>query len=161
MVKEIDSTMRLSGNYFDRLIINVLPWTLLVSITIHFIKSGDFKRTAFVFLITTGAFWLMDTLVIFFKYKNPKTLKLNASLYWGNRKISPEEIFSIRPITDKRYRWSFDMIEVQLTDGTTFFLIDKQEHFLADILGKPSKTLKGLTDIYPELDDKIAGQHFM
>lgn len=103
----------------------------------------------------------MDTAVIFFKYKNPKTLKFNSSLSWGEREISPKEIFSIRPITDKRYRWSFDMIEVQLTDGTVFFLIDKQQHFLADIFGKPSKTLKRLTEEYPELDEKIAGQHFI
>lgn len=153
--------MRLSGNYFDRLLINVLPCTLLVSIIIHFTKSDDLKQTAFVFLISTAAFWVMDTAVIFFKYKNPKTLKFNSSLSWGEREISPKEIFSIRPITDKRYRWSFDMIEVQLTDGTVFFLIDKQQHFLADIFGKPSKTLKRLTEEYPELDEKIAGQHFI
>lgn len=101
----------------------------------------------------------MDTLIIFFKYKNPKTLKFNTSLSWGDREISPKEIFRVRPITDKRYRWSFDMIEVSLIDGTTFFLIDKPNHFLADILGKPSKTLKRLTEEYPELDEKITGRH--
>ena len=103
----------------------------------------------------------MDTLIIFFKYKNPKTLRFNTTLSWGNREISPKEIFRIRPITDKRYRWSFDMIEVSLIDGTTFFLIDKPDHFFADLFGKPSKTLKRLTEEYPELDVKITGQHFI
>jgi len=153
--------MRLSGNYIDRLLISVLPWTFFVSIIIHLANSGDLKRTAFVFLMTTGAFWLMDTLIIFFKYKNPKILRFNSTLFWGDKEISPKEIFRIKPITDKRYRWSFDMIEVSLTDGTTFFLIDKPNHFLADILGKPSKTLKRLTEEYPELDEKITGQHFI
>jgi hypothetical protein len=158
----INSTMRLSGNYLDRLLISVLPWTFIISIIIHLTKGdNDLKRTAFVFSITTAAFWLMDTLIIFFKFRKPKTLKLQSTLIWGDREISPKDIFSIRPITDKRYRWSFDMIEVQLTDGTTFFLIDKPNHFIADIMDKPSKTLKGLTEEYPELDEKIHGRHFM
>jgi hypothetical protein len=53
------------------------------------------------------------------------------------------------------------MIEVQLTDGTTFFLVDKPQFFIADILGKPSKTMSRLVNEYPELDEKITGRHFI
>lgn len=158
----INWTMRLSGNYFDRLLVNVLPWTLIISIIIHFTKNdNDFKRTAIVFSISTAAFWLMDTFIIFFKFRKPKTLKFQSTLLWGDREISPKDIFRIRPITDKRYRWSFDMIEVSLNDGTTFFLIDKPNHFIADILGKPSKTIKLIIEEYPELDEKVTGRHFI
>lgn len=154
--------MRISGNYFDRLLINVLPWTFVIGIILHFTKEkGDLKQTAFVFLISTTAFWLMDTLIIYFKFRNPKTLKLQSTLLWGDREILIKDIFRIRPITDKRYRWSFDMIEFSLTDGTTFYLIDKPMHFIANILGKPSKTIRRLVEEYPELNDKITGRHFI
>jgi hypothetical protein len=79
---------------------------------------------------------------------------------WGGREISTKDIVRIRPIKDQRYRWSFDMIEVSLTDGTTFFLIDKPNHFIADILGKPSKTIRRLLAEYPELDVKVTDRHF-
>lgn len=150
--------MRLSGNYFDRLLFNVLPWTFTVSLIIHFTKSGDVKRTTIVFLISTFAFWLMDTLIIFFKFKKPKPLRLDIKLIWGDTEILPTEIWRIRPIRDKRYRWSFKMIEVSLNDGTNFYLIDKPNHFVADILGKRSKTIKRLVEEYPELDTKITEQ---
>ncbi len=153
--------MRLSGNYIDRLMVNILPWTLIISIIIHFTKVDDLKRTAFVFLITTAAFWLMDSLIIFFKFGKPKTLKLYTKLLWGDREISPQDIFRITPITDKRYRWSFDMVEFNLTDGTMFYIIDKPKHFIADILGRPSKTIKLLLNEYPQLDDKITGRKFI
>lgn len=127
--------MRISGNYLDRLLINVLPVVALVSIISHFARTNDLKQTIIVFFMTSAAFWIMDTLVIFFKFKKPKVLKFDGTLSWGSREILPNEIFRIRPITDKRYRWSFDMIEVSLIDGTTFFLIDKPNHIIADILG--------------------------
>lgn len=153
--------MRISGSYTDRLLINILPWVALVSVIIHFTNTNDFKQTAIVFFITSVALWLMDTLIIFFKFKKPKTLKLDTSLYWGERVILPKDIFRIRPLTDKRYRWSFHMIEFGLSDGTTFFVIDKPNHFVAEILGKPSKTLKKLMEKFPELDEKITGRHFI
>jgi hypothetical protein len=154
--------MRLSGNYIDRLLINVLPRTLIISIIIHLTKvDTDFKRTAVVFSITTAAFWLLDRLIIFFKFRRPKTLKLQSTLLWGDREISTKDIFRIRPITDKLYRWSFNMIEVQLTDGTNFFLIDKPNHFKADIMGRQSKTIKHLLAEYPELDEKVTGRLFI
>ncbi|MBI3235326.1 MAG: hypothetical protein HYZ42_15040 [Bacteroidetes bacterium] len=148
--------MRLSGNYFDRLLFNVLPWTFIISLLIHFTKSGDLKRTIIVFIISTTAFWIMDTLIIFFKFKRPKTLRLDTKLIWGDTEILPKEILRIRPIRDNRYRWSFKMIEVSLNDGTNFYLIDKPNHFVADILGRPSMTIKRLIEEYPELDKKIA-----
>ena len=113
------------------------------------------------FLLTTATFWLIDTLILFFKFKRPKTLKLDTTLSWGNRDILPNEIFRIKPITDRRFRMSVKMLEVSLTDGTSFYLIDKPKTFIADISGKPSKTLSRLTEKYPELDEKITGKHFI
>jgi hypothetical protein len=153
--------MRISGNYTDRLLITILPMVGLAFIIIHFTKKNDLKQTMIGFLIATVVFWTIDTTVIFFKFKKPKALKSDATLVWGNRQILPNDIYRIRPITDNLYRWSFSMIEVSLTDGTNFFLIDKPNHFFADIFGKPSKTLTLLTKEYPELDEKITGRHFI
>ena len=153
--------MRISGNYLDRLLINILPLVALVSTILHFARTNDLKQTIIIFFISSAAFWIMDAVVIFFKFKKPKVLKFDTTLSWGGRRILSNEIFRIRPITDKRYRWSFDMIEVSLTDGTTFFLIDKPNHFIADMLGKPSKTIERLTELYPELDEKVTGRHFI
>lgn len=152
--------MRLSGNYFERLLINILPWILFASI-ILFLTRKDIYAVVLVFFVLTAALWLMDTLIIYFKFKNPKTLRLNGTLSWSKREILPKDIFRIRPITDKRYRWSFEMIEFNLVDGTIFFIIDKPQHFFTVILGKPSKTLKMLTDQFPELNDKVIGRHFI
>jgi hypothetical protein len=156
----IHSNMRLSGNYFERLLIYIVPWTLCASLVVYLVRR-DFNALVFVFFVFTLLFWLIDTLIIYFKFKNPKPLRLNGTLSWSRREIPIKDIFRIRPITDSRKSWSFHMIEFQLTDGTTFFIIDRPKNFVSDIMGRPSKTLKMLTDQCPELIDKITGRHFI
>ncbi len=47
------------------------------------------------------------------------------------------------------------MIEINLNDGTTFFIIDRPKNFISDIFGKPSTTISRLLEEYPDLDGKI------
>jgi len=153
-------SIRLSGNYFERLLINIIPWTFFCSLVFYFVKEG-LKLSVITFLISTAAFWLMDTLIIYFKFKNPKTLKYNGSLSWGERVVSKEEIIKITPITDKRYRWSFRMVEFLLSNGDVLKIIDKPQTFIADFSSKPSKTLQKLLKIYPDLKPKIADRKYI
>lgn len=148
-------TIRLSGNYIDRLLINVLPWIIGVTIVFYFINKNQ-KTIIATFLLSTMAFWLMDTLIIFFKYKNPKPLRYNKSLFWGTNVIAINEITKITPIIDKRSRWSFRMVEFSLSNGTTFMVIDKPQTIISDFANKPSKTVQLLVSIYPELKSRIS-----
>lgn len=144
--------MTLSGTYFDRLLLNVLPWTIFAAIFIYFYK-GDFNM--YVLLILTVALWTMDTLIIYFKFKKPKPLKINDNLWIGDENISPTDIQTITPVTDKRMKWSFKMLEFSLIDGRTFMIIDKPQTFVEDLMNRPSKTLKKLFAEYPELKTKF------
>jgi hypothetical protein len=144
--------MRLSGTYFDKLILNVLPWTIFAALFIYFLKK-DFN--VYVLLILTSALWLIDTLIICIKFKKPKTLKISTALLLGNETLNPKNIVKITPVTDNRMKWSFKMIEFTLIDGRTFMIIDKPKTFIQDVMNKPSKTLKMLFAKYPELKSKL------
>lgn len=146
--------MRISGNYFERLLWNVIPWTFIVALIVLFVKGGT-KTAIFAFLISSTAFWIMDTLIIFFKFKNPKKLSTDTLLNWNGRIIPTNEITKITPIKDNRYRWSFKMVELQLKDGTSFMIIDKPQNFIFEIMSKPSRTIKLLLEKHPELKEKI------
>jgi hypothetical protein len=146
--------MRLSGNYLERLFVNVIPWTLFASLVILMVRER-IEKTVVTFLISTCAFWLLDTLVIFFKFKNPRSLKSSNTLTWGGELISPHDIIEITPILDKRFKWSFRMVQFLLKDGRQFMVIDKPQTVIEDFMNKPSKTKKRLIEQHPELMSKV------
>lgn len=149
--------MRLSGNYFDRLLLNILPYVIVGIIVIYFTKENtDPSALLFVLLILTVFFWTIDTLIIYIKFKKPKSLRINnAVLLLGNDVINPEDIVKITPVKDKRMRWTFKMIEFTLNDGRVFMIIDKPQTLIEDLKNKPSKTLEKLFEKYPELKTKL------
>jgi hypothetical protein len=144
--------MTLSGTYFDRLLMNVLPWTLFAAILLY-LSKGDCNLYAL--LILAAAFWTIDTLVIYFKFKHPQKLTIDDNLWIGDETISLTDIKTITPVTDKRMKWSFKMIEFSLTDGRSIMVIDKPQTFIEDFLNKPSKTLTKLFAEYPELKTRL------
>ena len=148
--------MRLSGNYFDRLFVCIVPWTFIACLIIHFSTGDTTERTIILFLILTAALWLQDTLFIFIKYKKPEVLRYTTVLQRGKRVIASGEIVKIRPFRDKRYRWSFDMIEFSLSDGNSFYIISKPVNIISSLAGRPSKTIRQLIALYPELGKKIS-----
>ena len=128
--------MRLSGTYFERLLINVLPWTVFWCLTYYFLK-GEFN--IYVLLILTTALWTIDTLIIYFRFKKPKPLKANEKLWIGDESICLNDIQTITPVTDQRMKWSFKMIEISLTNGRTLMVIDKPQTFFEDLMKRPPK----------------------
>lgn len=148
--------MNINGTYLDRLLWNVLPITFLVGLIIYLIE-GKFE---FVVLVgITILFWLMDTLIIYFKFR-PSRLRHSATndLFLNNKKINTNEIFIITPICDQRMKWSFKMINLTLTNGETITIIDKPQTFIEDIMNKQSKSLKILFEKYPDLKSKLTSE---
>lgn len=141
----------INGTYFDRLLVNVLPWTLLGYFIIY-LATGHF--TIIPFLLFTIALWILDTLIIFFKFR-PKSLKIKKGLFLGKKQIDIKTIVSITPILDKRYRWSFRMLQFMLGSGEEIMVIDKPQFIISDMLNKPSGTLKKLFTVHPELKSKL------
>jgi hypothetical protein len=150
--------MRLSGTYFDRLVINVLPWTIFAAIVISF-PGRNFN--IYVFLILTATLWIMDTLIIYIKFRKPTSLRAENALQLGSQVINPNDIFIITPVTDNRMKWSFKMIEFTFKNGSTIMVIDKPQTFIEDLMQKPSKTLKKLFEAYPELKTKLRTRKFI
>lgn len=143
--------MRLSGNYFDRLLINVVPYTAIAGVLIY-LSANNLKDSFLVFIITTLLFWLLDTSVLFFKFNNPGRLSFDTQLKYKVEILAPDEIEEIRPITDKRYRWSFEVVEFVLNNGSSFFVIDRPRFFFPSLLNDESKTTKLLVIKLPELE---------
>lgn len=152
--------IRLSGTYFDRLLYNVAPWILLMSM-LFFLLKNDIKNTLITFLLATIAFWLMDSAIIFFKYRNPKILIQENELFLGKQLLCKKDIVKITPITDKRFRWSFELVEIKMYDNTTHIVIDRPRTIIQEWRNKPSKTIFKLTSIYPELKDKVSDRKFV
>lgn len=151
--------MRINGTYLDRLLWNVLPWTMLVGLFIYLTKGS----IEFVVLVgLTVLLWLMDTLIIYFKFR-PSTLKYTATddLFINKNKINITDITTITPIYDQRMKWSFKMIKLSLADGQTIMIIDKPQIFYKEILNKPSKTLKILFEKYPDLKSKLTSEKYI
>ena len=108
--------MRLSGSYFDRLLYNVLPWIIFGCVFIYFTKSNTkISVLIFVFIILTTVFWALDTLIIYTKFKHPKSLKTDDSfLLINDQRINPSDIDKITSVIDNRMKWSFKMVELFL-----------------------------------------------
>jgi|GEM_PF-5452879 len=144
--------MLLSGTYLDRLFLNVLPYTGGIFITYYF--SGELRYWPII-MILTALLWILDSAVICIKFKNPKKLRYRGNLWIGKQIIQTDDICSITPVTDQRFRWSFEMIEILMKDGTKHMIIDKPRTIIASITDRPSGTMKGLIKLYPELKVKM------
>lgn len=152
--------MRLSGTYFDRLLFNVLPWTIFGGIVIYSTKrDNNIFVLIYAMAITTAALWTIDTIIIYTKFKKPKSLRIdNGELLLGDEEINSKDIEEITSLTDNRLKWSFKMLQLRLKDGRIFMVIDKPQTFIADLWNKNSKTLTKIVDEYPELKTKIRAQ---
>lgn len=150
--------MRLSGNYFDRLLFNVLPWTIFGVLIVYLTKNNsETSILIYLLIILTIALWAIDSLIIYTKFKHPKLLRIdNGSLVLNNERINSTDIDKLTPVTDNRMKWSFKMIELKLKDGRVFILIDKPQTFVADLMNKKSKTITKLIEQYPDLSTKLA-----
>jgi hypothetical protein len=144
--------MRISGNYFDRLLIKILPYTVIAFSIIYFIDK-DINAAVAVSAILNGSLWLIDTLIIYFRFK-PKTLRGGKTLRWGRRRISLDEVDHINPVSTRNPRWRIDIVELHLTDGSILRSIDKPQSYIGELLEKPSRTIKRLIKRYPELEGK-------
>ncbi|HQX74581.1 MAG TPA: hypothetical protein PK298_16865 [Chitinophagaceae bacterium] len=151
--------IRLSGTYFDRLLFNIAPWILLMSILFYLLKN-DIKIILITYLLATIAFWIMDSAIIFFKYKNPKKLVQKNGLFLGKQTLSKDDIIQITPISDRRFRWSFELVEFKMSDSTTHMIIDRPRTIIQEFNDKPSKTILRLITLYPELRDKISERKY-
>lgn len=152
--------IRLSGTYLDRLLFNIVPWILLMSILFYLLKN-DIKITLITFLLATIAFWIMDSVIIFFKYKNPKRLVEKNGLFLGKQPLSNDNIIQITPLSDRRIRWSFELVELKMSDSTIHMIIDRPRTIIQEFNDKPSKTILRLITLYPELRDKISERKYI
>jgi len=152
--------MRISGNYFERLFFNVLPWTLLATLIIYLTEKNN-KEIIFAFLALTISLWFFDTTIIFVKFKNPKSLRVTDKLIWGQREILLDEIYKIIPVVDRRFRWTFKMVQFSLSDGTTFFIIDKSQNFVANLFDRQSKTVTLLLKEFPDFWSKLESPKYI
>ncbi len=146
--------MRLSGNYFDRLLWCILPLTLF-ALGILCIDSKERKTVLVCSCIFTFTFWLIDTLIIYFKFKKPKRLTFDTALRCNGEILLPTDIDQITPVANNRNRMMIYMVEFKLVDNTRFFVIDKPRFFLAEIFGQKSRTIKKLLQCLPELAPKV------
>lgn len=145
--------MKINGTYLDRLIWNVLPFTIFAGILLTITKG---KTYIIIVVWLTSLIWLLDCLIIYFKFK-PFALKysIENGLSFNEKEINPDKIISITPITNKRLQWTFKMIKIALKDGETFFFIDKPKSIIKELKQEKSKSLKKLIELYPELVNKI------
>lgn len=151
--------MRISATYIDRLIWNVMPWTIGIGLVVAVPMGGD----GIVLIASlTLLYWSMDTLVIHFKYK-PISLKIGdeGEMILNNEVLDPHEIASIIELHDARINWSFEMIKITLVNGMEFYFIDKPQNIVYYLLGKPSKSLRLLFKRFPHLENKLSPQEYL
>ncbi len=148
--------MTISGRYWDRLVLYIMPRIALVTIIVTVLKSGRFFVAVLTFISLTLILWLIDSLIIFFKYDKPKTLRIiDECLFLGDRLLDINEIDSILIFEDRRSKWSFDLIEIRLVNDDKFFIINKPVSILDKINDMQSDTISILRDNFPVLSDKI------
>ena len=131
-----------------------------MSILFYLLKN-DIKITLITFLLATIAFLIMDSAIIFFKYKNPKKLVQKNGLFLGKQPLIKDDIIQITPISDRRFRWSFELVELKMSDSTTHMIIDRPRTILQELKDKPSKTILRLITLYPELRVKVSERKYI
>ena len=154
--------MRLSGSYLDRLLYNILPVTIFAGLIFYFTKPNTQFFFAIEALIGISiTYWILDTIIIYTKFKKPKQLKINEGcLFINQEKINPTDIDKVTPLNDRRARWLFEMIELKLKDGRTFMFIDKPQTIIS-IFNRESQTITRLIKEYPELKTKIKSEKYI
>jgi hypothetical protein len=150
--------MRISGNYVDRLLSSVLPWTLLGTGIVFITRAGRGRLIVLLltFIILTIVLWIIDSLIIAVKYKNPKTLHIDNGLYLGKSEIAVDDISQIAVFEDKRSKWSFQLIQIKMKDDRLFFVINKPNNFIDQLRNiPPLATVQVLCEAFPALADKV------
>lgn len=144
--------MIISGTYLERLVLVILPITIPITLLLYF-STGEFINLL-IGIILAFLIWLLDTIIIYKKYK-PKKVKFEKILLISDEKINLENIKSITPISDERMRWNFKLVVITLSDNRIFHFIEKPQFFINDIMDKPSKSIQIIIDYVPELKDRI------
>jgi hypothetical protein len=144
--------MIISGTYLERLVLVILPITIPITLLLYF-STGEFNNLL-IGIILAFLIWLLDTIIIYKKYK-PKKVKFEKVLLINDEKINLENIKSITPISDERMRWSFKLVVITLSDNRIFHFIEKPQFFINDIMDKPSKSIQIIIDYVPEIKDRI------
>ena len=141
--------MRISSSYWERLLYNVLPIPLIIAVVS--VIDGAYEYVI-VCTIITLILWLIDTLIIYYKF-NPKALFISKStIKIGKEIINHCDIESIGKVKDYRQKWSFTIIKLYLTNGKYYFILPKRKFKLFDSY---SKTLDKLLIAQPLLKAKI------
>jgi len=159
--------MRISATYIERAAIVwgqiILLSYVLVLIIMLFVTDFNIENLDTHFLsgyliiaplIILPLFGIVDFLVLYLKFK-PKVLYSKNGLYLGNVKIEPEEIKSITPLTYNLGRLDYKLLEFQLKQGNSIYVICKPQFIINYINDKPSISLTLFKKKFPELLNKI------
>lgn len=148
--------MRINGNYFDRLIYTILP--LFGCITGLLYVVHPHKSVPISFGITMFGYWLMDTLTL--AVKRPKTVIVrNGDLWVGKDLVDPHTIESITAISIMRFRWSSELVELQIAEVGKITMIDRPAIFHQ--FGEKSKSVDLLVANFPFLKEKVAPRRYV
>jgi hypothetical protein len=141
--------MKISSNYFERLLFNVLPTPGIIVLISLFYSS---YRIAIIASILIIVLWSIDSLIIYLKYK-PKNLFITSDLIKiGENEISHNDVKSIGLLVDRRSKWSFTFTVIKLTNGTSFNVLPKRKF---QFINSYTKTIDLLLKIQPRLKSKI------
>jgi hypothetical protein len=176
--------MRISGSYFERYLVLMFPQHLLVY-ALFLLADAKENAVIIIYLVPISLlYWLLlDALIIYNKFKDPKPLRFDKTLVWNGQILLAQDIVSIVPITyrliNNTGRWClhFRMIEFHLNNGEVFYIIDKPTNFISDLIGSSailsnftgflgftiegSKTLGLLIEKCPELEEKITERGYI
>jgi hypothetical protein len=147
--------MRVSGNIFERLIIKILPLSLVFGLLAFMTTTRTIAEIAKLFLAVTIIFWGFDSLTILTKGVRKVIIKGNQ-LVIGKDEITIDDILSIVPRKDIRRGIDIKTIEIEyLKDG----LLKKQKTMTKptffDLFGKKFKTIDLLNKHFPNLKNKV------
>ena len=144
--------MRISGNYFERLINIWVPYAVFMSI-VFLLGRPDSVFIILVPITVILLFWMIDCICL--SKMNLKTLYVADVVYIGDVRILPKDIVRIKPITRKAGRLDFKTIE--------FTFINNGNIQKLSVLAKPirifrddqSRTYKLLFSSFPNLKRKL------
>ena len=149
--------MRLNGTYLDRLIIKIIPITVIASVLLYFSKQTTLKSIVLAGIILTLFLWILDSFIIY--RRHPISMKLTDELFFDNILISPSDIEDIRQITCKPGRfWTWEYFEFSIRIGNDlkiFNVIEKPQTLIETWLGKESRTLTPLFTRFPDVKKKF------
>jgi hypothetical protein len=153
---------RISGNYFDRLLISIAPLFFIAGLLLFWVlPNPDFRITLFGFLSVTLLVWLIESLLIFFRHPVTLSLDNEEGILIGGRRVQKAEIRSIRRLHINT-KLTYYFIEFRLMDDTTFRVLDKPGSIFDSLKFKPdSGTLKALFVRYPALKQKLRVDKFL